>query len=43
MSDAGIYLLCGLCSSSAPRRETCDVFVSRRGAEEAEAAEGVVR
>ena len=40
MSAAGISLLCGLCSSSAPLRETCNVFVSRRGAEEAETAEG---
>jgi hypothetical protein len=43
MSAAGIPLLCGLCSSSAPLREPCDVFGSRRGAEEAETAEGGAR
>jgi hypothetical protein len=42
MSAAGIPLLCGLCFSSAPLRKTCDAFVSRRGAEEAKTAEGVV-
>jgi hypothetical protein len=41
MSAAGIPLLCGLCVSFASLRETCDVFVSRRDAEEAETAEGV--
>jgi hypothetical protein len=41
MSAAGIPLLCGLCSSSAPLRETKTSQVSRRGAEEAETAEGV--
>ena len=42
MSAAGIDLLCGLCSSSASLRETKTSQVSRRGAEEAETAEGVV-
>ena len=43
MSAAGIPLFCGLCVFSAPLREPCDVFGSRRGAEEAETAEAVVR
>jgi hypothetical protein len=43
MSAAGIPFLCGLCVSSAPLREPCDVFGSRRGAEEAETAEGLER
>jgi hypothetical protein len=43
MNAVGIPLLCGLCASSAPLRETKTSQVSRRGAEEAETAEGVVR
>jgi hypothetical protein len=39
MSAAGIHLLCGLCSLCASARNK---GVSRRGAEEAETAEGVV-
>jgi hypothetical protein len=42
MSAAGISLLCGLCEFSAPLRETKMSQVSRRGAEEAETAEGAV-
>jgi hypothetical protein len=42
MSAAVIHLFCSLCDSSASLRETKTSQVSRRGAEEAETAEGAV-
>lgn len=43
MSAAGNPLFCGLCVFSAPLREPCDAFGSRRDAEEAETADGAAR